>query len=112
MQLEDCHAPYFEYYPSWRVSESKEDKEAPEDFNLEYPPEFRQEVDCFLWGSVESSEGENVEAPSPEVPVEELERWVTWKAWAYETPSWWQELVMILGVDNYEKLVCEVQASF
>ena len=29
-----------------------------------------------------------------------------------ETPSWWQELTMVPGVDDYEKLTCEVWASF
>ena len=31
--LEDCWAPYIKYHPSQRGSESKGDKEAPEDFN-------------------------------------------------------------------------------
>ena len=35
---EDCHAPYFEYHPSWRGSESEENEEAPKDFNLEELP--------------------------------------------------------------------------
>ena len=30
---EDCHAPYFEYHPSWRSSESKGDTAAAEDLN-------------------------------------------------------------------------------
>ena len=112
MQLEDCHAPYFEYHPSQRVSESEGHEEAPENFDLEDPPELRQKVNCFLQGPVESSEEENVKMPSPEPLIEELEKWVTWRAQAYETPSWWQELVMVPGVDNHEKLACEVQASF
>ena len=91
VQLEDCHAPYFKYHPSWRVSESKEDEEA-------------SGVNCFLWRSVESSEEENVKMPSPRPPIEELEKWVTWRAWAYETPNWWQELVMVPGVDDHKKV--------
>ena len=35
-----------------------------------------------------------------------------WKAQTYETPSWWQELTAVPGVDDHEKLACEVQASF
>ena len=50
--------------------------------------------------------------PSPKPPIEELEKWVTWRAQAYETPSWWQELAMVPEVDNHEKLAYEVQASF
>ena len=88
VQPEDCHAPYFEYHPSHRVSESEGDEEAPEDFNLEYPLELRPDVNCILWGPVESSEEENVKTPSPEPLIEELEKWVTWRAREYETPSW------------------------
>ena len=112
MWPEDCHAPYFEYHPSQKVSESKGDEEAPEDFKLEDPLELRPEVNCFLWGPVKSSEEENVMMPSPEPLIEELEKWVTWRAWAYETPSWWQEVVMVPGVDNHKKLAHEVWASF
>ena len=50
--------------------------------------------------------------PSPKPPIEEFEKWVTWKAWAYETPSWWQELSMVPEVVDYEKLACEVWVSF
>ena len=112
VQLEDCHAPYLEYHPSWRGSESKGDMEAIEDLNLEEPPELGLEVTSFLQEPAESSEGEDMKAPSPEPPIEELQKWVTWKAQAYETPSWWQELTMVPEVDDYEKLAHEVQASF
>ena len=87
MQLEDCHAPYFEYHPSQGVSESEGDKEAPEDFDLEDLLELRPEVNCFFQGTVESSEEENVKTPSPRPPIEEFEKWVTWRAQMYETPS-------------------------
>ena len=50
--------------------------------------------------------------PSPEPLIEELEKWVNWRAWTYEIPGWWQELVMVPGVDDHDKLVHEVQASF
>ena len=65
MQQEDCHTPYFKYHPSQRVSESEEDEEAPEEFDLEDPPELKPEVDCFLWGPVESSDEDNMKMPSP-----------------------------------------------
>ena len=109
---EDCHAPYFEYHPYQKGSESEGNKEAPKDFNLEDPPELGPEVDCFLQGPVKSSEEENMKTPSPKPLIEELESWVTWKALTYETPSWWQELVMVPEVDDHEKLACEVWASF
>ena len=112
MWLEDCHAPYFEYHPSLRSSESEGDMEATEDFNLEDPPALGPEVTCFLQGSVKSSEEENMKMPFPKPPIEEFKKFVTWKAWAYETPSWWQELTMVPEVDDYKKLAHEVWASF
>ena len=80
MQLEDCCAPYFQYHPSQRGSESEGDAEATEDLNLEDPLELGPEVTCFLQGPTKSSEEENVKVPSPEPPIEELQKWVTWKA--------------------------------
>ena len=85
---------------------------AIEDSNVEELLELGPEVTCFLRGSAESSEEENVKVPSPKPPVEKLQRLVTWKVQAYETPSWWQELIMVPGVDDHEKLAQEVQAFF
>ena len=112
MWPEDCHAPYFEYHPSWRGSESKGNVEATEDFNLEESPELGLEVACFLQEPAKSLEEENVKMPSPKPPIEELEEWLIWKAQAYETPSWWQELTMVPEVHDHEKLAHEVWASF
>ena len=53
-----------------------------------------------------------MKVPSPKPLIEELQKRVTWKAQAYETPSWWQELTMVPGVDDYKKLAHEVHASF
>ena len=53
-----------------------------------------------------------MKVPSSKPPIGELQRWVPWKAQMYETPDWWQELSVVPGVDNYEKLACEVWASF
>ena len=53
---------------------------ATEDLNLEEPLELGPEVTCFLQGSAESVGEENLRAPSPKAPIEELQRWVTWKA--------------------------------
>ena len=80
VQPEDCCAPYFEYHPSQRGSESKGDAEATEDLNLEELPKLGPEVTCFLQEAAESSEGEDVKALSPEPPIEELQKWVTLKA--------------------------------
>ena len=113
VQLEDCCAPYFEYHPPWRSMESKEDEEAPMDFNLEAPLELGPEVNCFLWGPAKSlEEEEDRKMSSPEPLVEDLEGWVTWRAQIHKMPGCWQELAKVPGEDAHEKLACEVQASF
>ena len=109
---EDCCAPYFEYHPSQRNSESGGEAAATEDPNYEELLELGQEVTCFLRGSAENTEEEDKKAPSPEPPVEELQKWVMWKAEAYEMPIWWRELMKIPGVEDHEKLAWEVWASF
>ena len=48
--------------------------------------ELGPEVTCFLQGPAESSEEESMKVPSPEPPIEELKKWVTWRTQAYETP--------------------------
>ena len=108
---EESHAPYFKYHPPWRDPESKENKEAPVDFDLEALPELGPEVDCFLQGPGKSLE-EDRRTSSPETPVEELESWLIWRAQMHNTPGWWQELVEVPGVDDHEKLAQEVWASF
>ena len=65
MQPEDCCAPYFEYHPSQRSSESEGDVVATKDINVEEPPELRLEVTCFLQGLAKNSEEENMKAPLP-----------------------------------------------
>ena len=82
MWPEHCHAPYFEYHPSQRGSESEGDAEATEDINLEELLELGPEVTCLLQEPAKSSEEENVKVPSPEPQIEELQKWVTWKAQA------------------------------
>ena len=44
--------------------------------------------------------------------VKELCKWVTWKAEACKMPSWWRELMAVPEVEDREKLVQEIQASF
>ena len=53
---------------------------ATEDPDLEELLELGPEVTCFLQGSAESSGEENMKVPSPKPPIEELQKWVTWKA--------------------------------
>ena len=112
VQPEDCPAPYFEYHPSQRNSESSGEVAATEDPNLEEPLELGSEVTCFLRGPAENSEEEDEKASSPKPPVEELWGWVKWKAEAYKMPSWLRELMKVPEVEDHEKLAQEVQASF
>ena len=49
---------------------------------------------------------------SPELPVEEYKRWVTWQAWAHNMPDWWLELAKISDVDDHWELAQKVCASF
>ena len=82
------------------------------DFDLEALPELGLEIKCFLWGPAKSLEEENKKTSSPEPLVEEFESWVTWRAWMHKMPGWWWELAKVPGVDDHEKLACEVWASF
>ena len=49
---------------------------------------------------------------SPEPPVEEYERWVTWQAQVYDMPGWWLELAKVPDVDDDQELAWKVLASF
>ena len=112
MQLEESHAPYFEYNPPCRGPESKEDEEVLLDLDLEALLELGLEVDCFLQGPAESSGEGDRRTFSPEPLMEELESWVTWRAQMHGMPGWWQDLAELPRVDDHEKLAWEVQASF
>ena len=68
----ESHAPYFKYHPLWRGPKSKENEEAPMDFNLEALPELGPEVNCFLQGLAKSSEERDRRTSSPEPLVEKL----------------------------------------
>ena len=50
--------------------------------------------------------------PSQEPPVEDYERWVKWRGQIVDAPNWWQELVRIPGVSNFQELAWQVRASF
>ena len=83
MWPEEGLAPFFQYSPPWRSPESAEEEEAKSpllDVNLEDLLELGPEVDHFLQESAGSLEEENRDRSSPEPPVEEYERWVTWRA--------------------------------
>ena len=82
------------------------------EFNLGLPPELGPDVNCFLQ-EVTSNTREDIRSDSsPEPPVEEYKRWVTWQGQALDMPDWWQELVEIPEVDDYWELAQKIWASF
>ena len=87
MQPESCPVLYFKYNPSRRNSESGREVMATEDPDLEEPPELEPGVTSFLRGLAENSEEEE-EAPHPELPVQELCKWVMVESQKCETPDW------------------------
>ena len=111
MQHKSCPAPYFEYNPSQRNSESGGEVMATEDPDLEEPPELGPEVTSFLRGLAENSEEEE-KVPSPKPPAKELCKWVAWIAKMSETPDWWRELLAVPGVQDCKELAHKVWASF
>ena len=112
MQLENWCATYFKINPPLRSFEPGEEEVATENLNLGEPLELVPEVTYFLQGSAKSLREENVMTPSPKPPIEELQKWVTWKAQMHKTSSWWQELTMVPGVDDHKKLACKVWVYF
>ena len=109
---EESPAPYFEYNLPSRGPASDEEEEDLLDFDLEDPLGLGLQVDHFLQGPADSSEEEDRKRSSPEPPVEDLESWVTWRAWVHDMPDWWQELTEVPGIDDHKKLAWEVWASF
>ena len=107
---EDCHTPTLSITLPGGVQNLKEMR-SPWTFQLR-----RSRVGA--WGQLLPSAacqklrwGEYEDALSKPL-TEELKNWVTWRAQTCETPNWWQELVIVPGVDNCEKLAHEVQVSF
>ena len=96
-----AHSP-----PQWGPGtlENKETELPFWEFDLGTPPEFGPEVNCFLQEPASKSREDSKSDSSLEAPAEEHERWVTWRGWALNTPSWWQELVKILEVEDFQEL--------
>ena len=49
---------------------------------------------------------------SPEPPVEEFGRWVTWQGQALNMPDWLQGLAEIPEIDDHQELAQRIWASF
>ena len=113
--LEEGPTPFFEYSPPQRCPWSGEDKEAELpllDFDLEAPPELGPEVNHFLQELAGSLEEEDRNRSSPEPPMEDYERWVTWRAWVQDKPGQWQELAEVPEIDDHQELAQKVLACF
>ena len=99
-----AHSP-----PQW------EDEEAEPsflEFDLGPPPELGADVECFfqeLAGKCGEDGGSHLPT---EPPAEEYEKWVEWRGWAIDTPSWWWELGKIPEVDDVQELAQKIWASF
>ena len=85
----------------------------PEDgtSNLGEPPKLKAEVASFLEGSSEMSDGGSKEMLQ-EPAVSKFSDWVRWKVGECDTPSWWAELLTVLGEDDIRRLAQEVRALF
>ena len=85
----------------------------PEDrtSDLGEPPKLKAEVASFLEGSSEMLDGGSEEVLQ-ELAVSKFSDWVRWKAGECDTPSWWVELLTVLGEDNIRRLAQEVRALF
>ena len=45
-------------------------------------------------------------------PAKEYKKWIAWRGCQVHTPNWQQELVGILGINNFQELVQKIRASF
>ena len=82
------------------------------EFDLGPPPELGPEVNHFLQELASKSREDSESNSSSEPPAEEHKRWVMWRWWALDMPSWWQELVKIPEVEDFQELAQKIWASF
>ena len=92
--------------------EDQEDELPYLEVNLGPPPELGPDIEQFFQEQV-SRQGEDVGSNTfPEPLAEDYERWVEWRVQTIATPTWWQELLEILGVSNIQELAQKIRASF
>ena len=82
------------------------------EFHLGPPPELGPEVNHFLQEPACRSREDSKSHSSSEPLAKECERWVTWRGWALNMPSWWKKLVKILEVEDFQELALKIWASF
>ena len=54
----------------------------------------------------------DVEDYSMEPSVSDVEMWLEWQAQQLGTPTWWTELMAILGIKDPHKLAQKIRVSF
>ena len=82
------------------------------EFDLGPPPDLGPEVNHFLQELASRSREDSESNSSSEPLAEEYERWVTWRGWALDMPSWWKELAKIPEVEDFQELAHRIWASF
>ena len=70
------------------------------------------DIKHFLQEQVTMQKEGNGRNLSQDPPVEDYKKWIEWRGCRVHTPDWWQELVGILGIDNFQELAWKVRASF
>ena len=50
--------------------------------------------------------------PSQGIWAEDYEDWIEWRGCLVNTPTWWQELVGILKITDFQELAWKIRASF
>ena len=112
---EDSPTPSPTYSPPQWGPEAPEDQEAKLpylEFNLGPPPELGVDVEHFFQEEASGQGEDRGSGPSQEPQMEDYERWVEWRGQKVATPTWWQELLEILEVNDVQELSWKTRASF
>ena len=80
------------------------------ELDLGPPSEIGPNVERFFHGQAGKEDKEGHLPAEP--PVGEHEERTEWRGQVVDTPDWWQELEMMLEVDNIQKLARKIWASF
>ena len=77
------------------------------------PSRSWQERRVTFWElEVEPNTKEGWESYPPEPSIIDVETWLDWQACQLDMPCWWMELIAIPGVEDPQKLIWKIQASF
>ena len=100
--------------PQWGPGTWEDEEAEPPflDFDLEPPPELGPDVSCFLQEPASNPREDSWSDSSPEPQMEDYKRWVMRQGQALNMPSWWQELVEIPEVGDFQELTQKIWYSF